>query len=70
MMVHLQRRAVEQAVRRFCRCHLDTQAAATEHEVEGEPSQRLWQPWREAEFAMVHAHATEPCHHRHPGSRQ
>src|SRR5438045_9031388 len=49
VMVHLQRRAVEQAVRRFRGCHLDAQAAATEHKVEGEPFQRVWQPRREPE---------------------
>jgi len=70
MMAHLQWRAVEQTVRRFCRSHLDAQAAAAEQEVEGEPSQRVWQPWREAERAVFHAHTTEPRDQRRPRARQ
>ena len=69
-MAHLQRRAVERAVRRLLRRHLDTQAAAAVQEVEGEPHQRLWQPWREAEQAVLQAHATEPRDERRPGPRQ
>ena len=38
MMAHLQRRAVEQAIRRFRCCHLNAQAGASEHEMEGEPA--------------------------------
>ena len=67
MMVHLHRRAVELAVRRFRSCHLDAQAASTEHEVEGEPSQYLWQPWREVERALLQAQATESRDQRRPG---
>lgn len=70
VMVHLQRRAFEQAVRRFCCCHLDAQAAATIHEVEGEPFQCVGQPGCEPERALLQAHATEPRDKRHPGSRQ
>src|SRR6266851_6212515 len=49
VMAYLQRRALEQAVRRFRRCDLDTQAASAEQEVEGKASQRTGQPWREGE---------------------
>ena len=66
-MVHLQRRAVEQSVRRFRRCHLDTQAAASEQEVEGEPSNRIRQARREAGRGVLQAHATEPRDQRRPG---
>ncbi len=45
MMGHPQRCTVESAVRRFRRRHLNAKAVASEQKVEGEPSQRLWQPW-------------------------
>ena len=69
-MAHPQRRTVESALRRFRRCHLDTQTAAAEQEVEGEPSQCLWQPWREAEQAVLQAQAAGPRDERRPGPRQ
>src|SRR5690242_17651470 len=69
-MVHLQRLAVEQAVCRFRRSHLDAQAPALEQDVEGKPSERLWQPWREGERAVLPTQATEPGDQRRPGARQ
>ena len=70
MMMHHERRAVEQAVRRFRRSHLDMQATAAEHEVEGKPSECFGQPWREGKRAVLHSHATEPRDQRRPGPRQ
>lgn len=70
MMMNLQRRAFEQAVGRFRRFDFDTQAAATEQEVEGEPLQGFWQPWSEEERAVLHPQPTETCDQRRPGPRK
>ena len=70
MMAHHERRAFEKAVRRFLCSHLDAQTAAPEQNVEGEASDRVGQPWREAERAILYAHSTKPGNQRRPGSRQ
>ena len=49
MMADHELGVVEQAVRHFRRFHLDAQAAAAKEEVEGKPTDRVGQPWREAE---------------------
>ena len=53
VMAYHERRAVEQAVRRFRRSHLDAQVTAAEQEVEGKLCDPFWQPWREEECSIV-----------------
>ena len=49
MMAYHDLGVVEQAVCRFRCFHLDKQATAAKQEVEGKPTDRVGQPWREAE---------------------
>jgi hypothetical protein len=70
MMAYHELGIVEQAVRRFRRSHLDAQAAAAKQEMEGEPSDRVGEPWRKAERTVYQAHATKPGDQRSPGPRQ
>jgi hypothetical protein len=59
MMPYLQRRTIEKVVRRFCRCHLDAQAATAEVDVESESSDPFWQSRCEGERSAMRTQTTE-----------